>query len=105
MKWITVLALLVVCCVCFSVTQGSFDDCCLKYVKKPSRSIRVIQKHAVAYRRQEADGSCNIQATVFILKRGRIYCTDPYDKWVQDLVSKIDKGRARSKSGRRPHKG
>ncbi|XP_072296859.1 C-C motif chemokine 25 isoform X2 [Eucyclogobius newberryi] len=101
MRWFTVLSLLAVCLVCLSVAQVSFDDCCLKYMKKS----RNIQRHAVRYTRQETDGDCNIPAIIFMMKRGRVYCTNPADKWVQDLMRIIDKRRSKSKYGKRPFRG
>ncbi|XP_020784869.2 LOW QUALITY PROTEIN: C-C motif chemokine 25-like [Boleophthalmus pectinirostris] len=101
MRWITVLSLLVVCFVCLSVAQVSFDDCCLKYAKRHSR---LIQKHAVKYRRQEMDGDCNIRAVIFTLKKGRVYCTNPDEKWVVRLMETIDK-RSQNTKRKRPYKG
>uniref|UniRef100_A0A8C6URA4 C-C motif chemokine n=1 Tax=Neogobius melanostomus TaxID=47308 RepID=A0A8C6URA4_9GOBI len=100
MRWITVLALLVVCLMCLSVAQISYDDCCLKYANTLSRRL---QKQAVSFSRQETDGGCNLTAVIFTLKRGRIYCTDPNAKWVKDLIEHIKKKRA--KNGRRYYRG
>uniref|UniRef100_A0A3B4ANJ2 Chemokine interleukin-8-like domain-containing protein n=1 Tax=Periophthalmus magnuspinnatus TaxID=409849 RepID=A0A3B4ANJ2_9GOBI len=87
MKWLTVLCLLVVCFVCLSVAQVSYDDCCLKYSKKHSRTI---QKHAVRYRMQEVDGGCNLPAVIFTLKRGKVYCVDPAERWVPKLIRSLE---------------
>ncbi|XP_023281141.1 C-C motif chemokine 20-like [Seriola lalandi dorsalis] len=72
---------------CLALAQVSYDDCCLKYVKKMSHGT---QKHAVKYRRQETDGGCNIPAVVFTMRKGRVFCTDPREKWVEELMNKID---------------
>lgn len=103
----------------------SYDDCCLKYVRKVSRSIKI---HAVDYRRQEADGGCNINAVMygnkltktrdscldclllvatrnvrlfsllfssFIMRKGHVLCTNPKHGWVIELVKKLDKKKVR----------
>ncbi|KAI4902753.1 hypothetical protein NFI96_015271, partial [Prochilodus magdalenae] len=70
-----------------SLAQGSYEDCCLRYVKP-------IQKHTwkyvASYRKQVLDGGCNIPAIVFKLKRGRVFCADPKDDWVQRLMEKLE---------------
>uniref|UniRef100_A0AAY3ZY04 Chemokine interleukin-8-like domain-containing protein n=1 Tax=Denticeps clupeoides TaxID=299321 RepID=A0AAY3ZY04_9TELE len=68
--------------------SGSYEDCCLKYVKtvKPAIKRRVTQ-----YRLQELDGGCNIPAVVFTLKYGRVMCADPKQPWVKSLVHNLDR--------------
>uniref|UniRef100_A0A8P4KBD5 Chemokine (C-C motif) ligand 25a n=1 Tax=Dicentrarchus labrax TaxID=13489 RepID=A0A8P4KBD5_DICLA len=66
----------------------TYDDCCLKYVKRMSRGT---QKHAVDYRLQVTDGGCNIPAVIFVMRKGRVFCTDPREKWVEELRERIDK--------------
>merc|ERR1711915_407833 len=39
------------------------------------------------------DGGCNIPAVIFPMRKGRVLCTDPREKWVKDLMSRIDKSR------------
>lgn len=70
-----------------SLAQGSYEDCCLRYVT--SKSPRM--KHVVSYRHQVLDGSCNIKAVVFKLRKGRVFCANPKDKWVQNLMTMVDK--------------
>ncbi|MCJ8745075.1 hypothetical protein PDJAM_G00126190 [Pangasius djambal] len=71
-----------------SLAQGSYEDCCLTFVT----GVKVAIKRRVAsYRRQEQDGGCNLPAIVFKLKRGRLFCARPEEKWVQDLMKRIDK--------------
>lgn len=71
-----------------TLAQGSYEDCCLRYVNKVS-AYRM--KHVVSYRHQVLDGSCNIQAVVFKLKKGRVFCANPRFKWVKILMDKVDK--------------
>uniref|UniRef100_A0A3B3XPN0 Chemokine interleukin-8-like domain-containing protein n=1 Tax=Poecilia mexicana TaxID=48701 RepID=A0A3B3XPN0_9TELE len=87
MRFNTLSFLLILSCFCFAWAQVSYEDCCLKYVKNLANNV---QKHAVNYRRQRTDGGCNIPAVIFIMKRGRKFCTDPNEKWVKELVLKID---------------
>lgn len=87
--------LLILSCLCLALTQVSYDDCCLKYVKAMSAST---QKHVMNYREQKLDGGCNIPATILIMRKGRMYCTDPSEKWVKQLKKRIDVRRARMES-------
>ncbi|XP_077955603.1 C-C motif chemokine 25 [Gasterosteus aculeatus] len=84
----TVIFLLVLSGVCLSLAQTTFEDCCFKYVKK---HIRRTQKLAVDYRRQVVDGGCNIPATIFTLRGGRLLCADPQERWVVHLMKRLDK--------------
>ncbi|XP_019962327.1 C-C motif chemokine 21 [Paralichthys olivaceus] len=98
MRFILTIFLLSLSCVCLTLAQGSYDDCCLKYVKNKQLYI---QKHAVKYRRQEPDGGCNISAAIFIMRRGRMFCTDGSEQWVKKLMNEIDK---RGKERRKHHR-
>ncbi|KAM7400290.1 hypothetical protein PAMA_004810 [Pampus argenteus] len=88
MQFNTLFFLLILCGLCPALAQVSYEDCCLRYVKKLSQGT---QRFAVKYRRQEADGGCNIPAIIFTMKRGRVFCTDPREKWVSELMQKIDR--------------
>ncbi|MEQ2282434.1 hypothetical protein AMECASPLE_000674, partial [Ameca splendens] len=87
MRFNTLFFLLILSCLCFTLAQVSYEDCCLKYVKSLTKSV---QKHAVKYRYQKTDGGCNIPAVIFTMRKGRKFCTDPNEKWVKELVKKID---------------
>ncbi|KAJ8357690.1 hypothetical protein SKAU_G00204840 [Synaphobranchus kaupii] len=98
MRYSSLAFLLLLTCVCLTLAQGSYEDCCLKYVKSVPKKI----KHGVAsYRRQEADGGCNIPAIVFTLRRGRVFCADPSQSWAQHLVNRIDSRKGPKRPKRR----
>ncbi|XP_023136433.1 C-C motif chemokine 20 [Amphiprion ocellaris] len=101
MRFNMLFFMLVLSYLCFALAQVSYDDCCLKYVKKMGHST---QKHAVRYRVQKIDGGCNIPAIIFTMRRGRMFCTDPREKWVQDLMKRIDKREPRNDNGKLPRK-
>uniref|UniRef100_A0A667Z2D4 Chemokine (C-C motif) ligand 25a n=1 Tax=Myripristis murdjan TaxID=586833 RepID=A0A667Z2D4_9TELE len=86
--------LLLLACLCLTLAQGSYEDCCLKYVKGLSKGV---SRMAVKYRWQETDGGCNIAAVVFTMRRGRVFCGDPAQQWVRDLMKNIDKKHTRKK--------
>ncbi|KAM9349456.1 C-C motif chemokine 8 [Symphorus nematophorus] len=107
MQFNTLFFLLVISCVSLAFAQVTYDDCCLKYVKKMTLTTR---KHAVEYRRQVTDGGCNIPAIIFRMRRGREFCTDPRERWVLELMDRIDAKKIRlrhpnKRHPRRPHKG
>ncbi|XP_061695573.1 C-C motif chemokine 25 [Syngnathoides biaculeatus] len=87
MRLETPLVLLVLSCLSLAMAQVSYDDCCLTYVKDLGKRIR---ERAVKYRIQETDGGCNIRAVIFTMRKGRVYCCDPQETWVQELMSSID---------------
>ncbi|XP_048112000.1 C-C motif chemokine 21 [Alosa alosa] len=92
MRFYTLLFLVILTCLYLTVAQGSYEDCCLKYAKKPSHHVR---RMVISYRKQELDGGCNIPATVFSIKRrgrqGRVFCADPKQLWVRELMKKLNK--------------
>ncbi|XP_029930092.1 C-C motif chemokine 25 [Myripristis murdjan] len=90
--------LLLLACLCLTLAQGSYEDCCLKYVKGLSKGV---SRMAVKYRWQETDGGCNIAAVVFTMRRGRVFCGDPAQQWVRDLMKNIDKKHTRKTIHRR----
>ncbi|XP_059384728.1 C-C motif chemokine 21-like [Carassius carassius] len=93
MKFQILFFLLVLTCMYPSVapSPSNYENCCLKYAKIK----KDIWKNVVSYRKQEADGGCNIPAVVFIMKRmKRIICVDPYLPWVEQMIQKIDKKKA-----------
>ncbi|XP_077580739.1 C-C motif chemokine 20 [Stigmatopora nigra] len=82
------LTLLLLSCLSLAMSQVSYDDCCLTYVKELGKRIR---DRAVKYTIQETDGGCNIRAVIFTMRKGRVYCSDPQDLWVKELMASIDK--------------
>ncbi|KAM9845274.1 C-C motif chemokine 20 [Aulostomus maculatus] len=98
--WVnTFFSLLVLSCLCFVFSQVSYEDCCLKYVKKLHKST---QRNAVEYRHQLADGGCNIPAVIFTMRKGRVFCTDPRELWVKELMEFVDK-KPKTKTKPRKH--
>ncbi|XP_027699906.1 C-C motif chemokine 25 [Vombatus ursinus] len=68
-------------------SQGTYEDCCLKYTKhrKPA-FLRLIRQ----YRIQEVNGSCNLRAVIFEFRRkSNIICGNPDDKWVKDKIREL----------------
>ncbi|XP_068594301.1 C-C motif chemokine 25 [Cebidichthys violaceus] len=94
MRFNAMFFLLILSCLCLALAQTTYEDCCFKYVRTMSRRT---QRHAVEYRQQVVDGGCNIPAVIFTMKRGRELCTDPKEKWVEELMKKIDEKGAKSK--------
>ncbi|CAL9696248.1 unnamed protein product [Knipowitschia caucasica] len=92
MKIQVVLLLLLLSCLSLSMAQGSYGNCCLKYVRKMKSNVR---RSVVDYRMQETDGDCNMRAVLLLMKRkgGKIrpVCANPYDKWVQDVMTAVEK--------------
>ncbi|CAG07167.1 unnamed protein product [Tetraodon nigroviridis] len=89
--------LTITACVCLALAQITYEDCCLKYIKKVKPRI---QKYAVSYRLQVLDGGCNLPAVIFVMKKGRVVCTDPKEQWVTELMRQIDGRRLRTHSNK-----
>ncbi|KAK9966263.1 hypothetical protein ABG768_003385 [Culter alburnus] len=87
MKFQILVLILLLACMYPSVAQGSYENCCLKYIVGVRKSMR---RNIESYRVQETDGGCNIPAIVFKLKRSKTLCADPRQNWVQQLMQKID---------------
>ncbi|KAM4746599.1 C-C motif chemokine 20-like [Anableps anableps] len=83
-----VAALLLLGLICFQVATAQIVvDCCLSVSEK-----RLITKNIVSYRIQRANSGCDIDATVFINKKGMKLCVVPPEgnPWVQRLIHILD---------------
>ncbi|XP_034728826.1 C-C motif chemokine 19-like [Etheostoma cragini] len=87
---IAVLLLLGVICVGFASAE-IVVDCCLTVAEKPL-PLTIIHSYTI----QERGKGCEISATAFITKVGRILCVShPRDKaWVRSHINYLDKKRS-----------
>ncbi|KAM9101811.1 C-C motif chemokine 25 [Sarcophilus harrisii] len=69
-------------------SQGIYEDCCLKYSKprKPAL-LRNIRRFKI----QEVNGSCNIRAVIFELRKKNVICGNPEEKWVKDKIRQLQR--------------
>ncbi|MCI4376973.1 hypothetical protein PGIGA_G00197910 [Pangasianodon gigas] len=79
------LLLVLVCLQAFTVAQNYNEPakCCFSY-----QTQRIPVKLITAFK--ETDGQCPKPAVIFTLKSGRMVCADPGDKWVKNIMNKID---------------
>ncbi|XP_066551984.1 C-C motif chemokine 25 [Amia ocellicauda] len=94
MKYSAFFFLLLLTCLYLSLAQGSYENCCLKYVRNVPRHLR---KTVTAYRIQETDGSCNIRAIVFIRNNGKVFCADPKIHWTNMLINRLKRANKEKK--------
>ncbi|KAM9504279.1 C-C motif chemokine 25-like [Oncorhynchus nerka] len=88
MKFQALFFLLLLACMYLSMAQGSYGNCCLKHVAGLKKNTK---RNVMSYRIQETDGDCNIKAVVFMLKKRKTVCANPSQKWVQNLMTVVDK--------------
>ncbi|KAL2089804.1 hypothetical protein ACEWY4_014492 [Coilia grayii] len=87
MKFSILFFILLLACMCPVLAQGSYENCCLKYVVGIKKSTkRKVEK----YRLQETDGGCNIPAVIFTLRSSRSFCANPQLSWVQRLMGEVN---------------
>ncbi|XP_074056500.1 C-C motif chemokine 25 [Macrotis lagotis] len=68
-------------------SQGSYEDCCLKYSKSPKLTrLRNIRHYKV----QGVNGSCNLRAVVFELRKKNHICGNPEEKWVRNIIKYLE---------------
>ncbi|XP_041791150.1 C-C motif chemokine 25b [Chelmon rostratus] len=93
MKFQALFFLLLLTCMCLSLAQGSYGNCCLGHVPEMKANKK---RNVQSYRMQETDGDCNIRAVVFLMKKRpshtkqRTVCANPEERWVQQLVEALD---------------
>ncbi|XP_042560770.1 C-C motif chemokine 25b [Clupea harengus] len=86
MKFSILFFVLLLACLYPSLAQGSYENCCLKYVKGVKKSTK---RKVDKYRIQETDGGCNIPAVVFTLRSTKSFCANPREQWVQHLINQV----------------
>ncbi|XP_045564612.1 C-C motif chemokine 13-like [Salmo salar] len=87
MKTLTALLLLGLLCSLHTTSAGviSLDtaaDCCMKF------STRIPLQQVVSLR--PTSSSCPRKALIFTTKKGKTFCVDPSEAWVQSHVTKIE---------------
>ncbi|XP_038628926.1 C-C motif chemokine 25 isoform X2 [Tachyglossus aculeatus] len=90
-----VLILLIVAYFHIGNTQGSYEDCCLSYHTKISRRML---PHIRRYTIQRVNGSCNLHAVIFHLRRTKVLlCGNPQEEWVKLAKKRVDERSRHSK--------
>uniref|UniRef100_A0A8C7GRG3 C-C motif chemokine 13-like n=1 Tax=Oncorhynchus kisutch TaxID=8019 RepID=A0A8C7GRG3_ONCKI len=87
MKTLTALLLLGLLCSLHTTSAGVIaleiaPECCMKF------SARIPLQQVVSLR--TTSSSCPRKALIFTTKKGKIFCVDPSEAWVQSHVTKIE---------------
>ncbi|XP_043843320.1 C-C motif chemokine 25 [Dromiciops gliroides] len=64
-------------------SQGTYEDCCLRYSRLRKAGILW---HIRNYTIQEVNGSCNLRAVIFRLRKNNIICANPDERWVKAVI-------------------
>ncbi|XP_064868533.1 C-C motif chemokine 13-like [Oncorhynchus nerka] len=87
MKTLTALLLLGLLCSLHMTSAGVIKlekstECCIKF------SARIPLQQVVSFR--TTSSSCPRKALIFTTKKGKTFCVDPSEAWVQSHVTKIE---------------
>ncbi|XP_071256586.1 C-C motif chemokine 13-like [Salvelinus alpinus] len=87
MKTLTALLLLGLLCSLHTTSAGVIaleiaTECCMEF------SARIPLKKVVSFR--AISSSCPRKALIFTTMKGKTFCVDPSDAWVQSHVTKIE---------------
>ncbi|XP_048360488.1 C-C motif chemokine 21 [Sphaerodactylus townsendi] len=90
---VVLLALLAAALLALLAGPGNADssqDCCLKVPPPSWRFSQKMKDKLVDYRIQDPSMGCQLEAIVFITKKGRELCISPHAAWASGLKRKID---------------
>ncbi|XP_048020136.1 monocyte chemotactic protein 1B isoform X1 [Megalobrama amblycephala] len=81
---LTSSTLLLLLCVCVTLSQSSPVRCCTKYSSQPFPVNRLKD-----FTLQDSTMTCNIEAVIFTTIKDRLICANPDDLWVQNAITHI----------------